>query len=192
MKAITMPRQELDLEKVLLGCRKGDRNSQRSLYEHFYGYAMSICLRYSGSRDEAVEVLNDAFLKVFAGLDKYDPTFPFRTWLRRILINAAIDYYRKHHKTLVFLELKAAEHLADEEAPLPVIDPDEDMLPILRELSPSYRLVFNLYVMEEYKHHEIAELLGISVSTSRSNLVRAIENLRALLMKKSPYHIKPN
>ncbi|MBK7938914.1 MAG: sigma-70 family RNA polymerase sigma factor [Lewinellaceae bacterium] len=184
--------REINLDHILEGCRQGNQNSQRKLYEHFYGYAMNICLRYSGKREEAVEILNDAFFKVMTGLDKYDSSYPFRAWLRRILINSAIDYYRKNWKQPVHLELTRAADVADDEMPMPTISPDEDVLPILRALSPAYRMVFNLYVLEGYKHQEIAVMLGISVSTSRSNFVRALENLRALMLEKKSNPVKSN
>ena len=187
-----MADKETNLPLLLHGCRQGNRNSQRKVYEHFYGYAMSICLRYSKHREEAVEMLNEAFLKAFTHLDTYDPALPFRPWLRRILINAAIDYHRKNHHLPIHLELTAVSDLATDETPLPKIAEDEDMLPILRKLSPAYRLVFNLFVMEGYSHQAIAELLGIDARTSRSNLLRAKENIRALLTTKKEPFIRSN
>jgi RNA polymerase sigma factor (sigma-70 family) len=169
-----------NLRVLLEGCRKCNRNSQRRLYEHFYGYAMSICLRYTTNRGEALEVLNDAFLKVFTKIDQYDPAFPFKGWLRRVLIHTAIDQFRKS-KPPRHEELSAALQLPDAEIPMPFLSPEEDVLPVLQALSPAYRVVFNLYVLEEYSHNEIAELLGITPGASRSNLTRACEKLRTLL-----------
>ena len=183
---------EINLKVILQGCLLGARNSQRMLYEHFYGYAMSICLRYAKNREEAVEILNDGFLKVFTRLDQYDPDQPFRAWLRRILINSAIDHHRKNQLFPLHLELSAATNLADDAMPMPRLSPDEDVLPVLQKLSPAYRMVFNLYVMEEFRHEEIAEMLGISVSTSRSNLVRAKETLRLLITRKDLIALKMN
>jgi RNA polymerase sigma-70 factor (ECF subfamily) len=180
-----MHEKKFDLLPILQECQEGNRNSQRRLYEHFYGYAMNICLRYSKGRNEAVEILNDAFLKVFNHLDQYDTTYPFKAWLRRIAINSAIDHHRKNKNLTHTLDLASASELAAEEMPLPKLSRDEDVLPILQKLSPAYRVVFNLYVMEGYSHAEIAELLGIDVRTSRSNLVRATQNLRSLMTKKS-------
>ncbi len=183
---------EINLKVILQGCLRGDRNSQRRLYEHFYGYAMSICLRYAKNREEAAEILNDGFLKTFAHLDRFDPSYSFKSWLRRILINSAIDFHRKNSHLPAFLELKMASEVTDDEQPLPQLSPDEDVLPILQKLSPAYRVVFNLYVMEDFKHEEIAEMLGISVGTSRSNLVRAKETLRALMTKNNLHSVKMN
>ncbi len=165
------------------GCRRGNRNSQRKLYEHFYGYGMNISLRYGKNREEALEILNDAFLKALTNLDKYDSDYPFKGWLRRILINSAIDYHRANHKHPPHLELVSTMDVSEDEIDMPKISPEEDMLPILRELSPAYRMVFNLFVMEGYKHHEIAAQLGISVSTSRSNFIRAKQKLRNIILK---------
>lgn len=185
-----MPEDNINLKLILEGCRRGSRNSQRKLYEHFYGYAMNICLRYSRKREEAVEILNDAFLKALTRLDQYDPDYPFRGWLRQIIVHSAIDYHRKNHKLPAQLELAVVADKSEDEMPMPRLSPDEDVLPVLQELTPAYRVVFNLFVMEGYKHHEIAEMLGISVSTSRSNLLRAKEKLRAILEKKDRHPAK--
>lgn len=174
----------INLTLLIKGCQKGNRNSQRKLYQHFYGYGMNLCLRYAKSRDEALEMLNDGFLKVLTNLHKYDSNYPFKGWLRRILINAAIDYYRAHQKYPSFVDLQAAGEIADEAIPLPEVVSGQDMLPIVQQLPPAYRMVFNLYVMEGYKHHEIATMLDISVSTSKSNLARAKKKLKQLLLKK--------
>lgn len=176
-----MARGQIDIQSMLDGCKRGNRACQRQLYQHFYGYGMSICLRYSKNRDEASEIFNDGMLKVFTRLDQYDPSFAFEGWLRRILIRTAIDYHRHHHRFPAPLDLFGLPDLPEEDQPMPAISPDEDVLPILQKLTPAYRVVFNLYVMEEYKHHEIAELLGISVSASRSNLARAKQQLLLLL-----------
>ncbi|MBI5917702.1 MAG: RNA polymerase sigma factor [Bacteroidetes bacterium] len=178
-----MPNNEIHLKFILEGCRQGNRNSQRKLYEHFYGYGMSLCLRYAKNREEAVEILNDAFLKTFSNLDKYDPAFAFKPWLRRILIHTAIDYHRAYHKFPPHSDLESAAELANDEVPL--LSEDEDAMPLVQALPPAYRVVFNLFVMEECSHYEIAEMLGISVSTSRSNLARAKEKLRGMVLKKS-------
>ena len=187
-----MHRDQINIKLILEGCLRGNRNSQRRLYEHFYGYAMSICLRYSSTREEAVEVLNDAFLKVFSHLHQYDPNCEFKPWLRRILINKAIDYHRKYKHKISWVELSPKIDLADLTVALPPTLLEQDMLPILQQLPPAYRMVFNLYVMEGYKHQEIAEQLGISVGTSRSNLLRAKAKLRTLLIKKSSKRLKQN
>lgn len=166
-------------EKIIKECKRGKIASQRKLYMHYYRYAMSICLRYSNSRETAEEVLNDSFFKVFTKIKSYKSDYPFKTWLRRIIINTAIDYYRKkpefnepfdiNSKNIGNCDNKALENLAV-----------EDILWLLRKLSDSHRMVFNLYEMEGYSHKEIAEFLGIAEGTSRSYLKRAKQELRKL------------
>jgi RNA polymerase sigma-70 factor (ECF subfamily) len=172
---------KFNIKKVIKGCLKGQLNSQRKLYEHFYGYGMSITLRYCKNREEAVEVLNDAFLKVFKSLSKYNPDYPFQVWFRKILLNCTIDYHRKYHKFPILMDIEDYSDLHSEEMALPNFSLNEDVLPIIQQLSPAYRMVFNLYVMEEYSHKEIAKILNITVGTSKSNLMRAKRNLRNLL-----------
>ncbi len=178
------------IHRILEECRLGKREGQRKLFEHFFGYAMNICLRYSRSREEAEEVLNNAFLKVFSNLDKYDPSYPFKTWFRSLLIHAAVDYYRINQKYPVFLELQTSMEISCDSTPIPPVLSSEDVLPILQKLTPGYRIVFNLSVMEGYSHEEIAELLGISASASRSNLARAKEKLRSLMAGKRIIEVK--
>ncbi len=173
------------LKNVLAGCLRQDRNCQRELYRQFYGYAMSICLRYAKHREEAAEILNDAFFKVFSRLGTFRPEANFKPWLRQIVVNTAIDHFRKnrpHFSKIDWDEL--SENELSEEMPLPVLSPDEDVLPALLELSPGHRMVFNLYVMEEYSHTEIAEVMGIEASTSRSSLARAVKKLAAFYAHK--------
>ncbi len=181
---ILMKRDTINIQLLIQGCKQNNRNSQRRLFEHFAGYALSICLRYTKNRAEAEEIINTGFLKIFNHIDQYDSTFPFRVWLRRIMINAAIDYHRANKASFTLLELRPEMEVAIEELPLPMLSPEEDVLPILQQLPEAYRIVFNLYVLEEYKHKEIAKLLGITESTSRSNLARAKEKLRTLMLKK--------
>lgn len=180
-----MSEKEINLSLILEGCKNGNPHSQEKLYKNFYGYAMSICLRYSKSRYEAREILNDSFLKVFNKLHQYDKDFPFNSWLRRILINTAIDFYRTKQRHPLFVPIKEAHFISDENGEDFAINPSVNTLPILQKLSPAYRIVFNLYVMEGYKHHEIAEQLGISVSTSKTNLARAKARLKTLILEEN-------
>ena len=173
-----------DITNWLNGCRKGNRDSQRKLYQHFYGYSMSICLRYAKNREEAAEVLNDGWLKVFAKIKQYDPDYPFKPWCRRILINSAIDYHRKIRQLPIFTDIEDVPEAEYVDIPQPMVSSMDDMLPILQLLPPVYRMVFNLAVFEEYKHHEIAETLGISIGASKSNLSKAKRKLRNILIDK--------
>lgn len=168
--------------RIIAGCQKRDEASQIMLYRMFYSYGMSICLRYAKNRESAVEMLNDGFFKIFLKIDQYHPDLPFKPWLRRILINAAIDHYRKYDQATL-----AEGPLPN--LPLPVYNEGlqqleyEDLLKVLQELSPAYRVVFNLFVMEGYTHQEVAEQLGISIGTSKSNLAKARQHLQALVIE---------
>lgn len=176
------PETNEQLAALIKGCSKGDKNSQKALYKHFYGYAMSVCIRYSMNREEATEVMNDGFLKVFTKINKYDTNRSFKGWLRKIMINTALDNYRHNLKHYYQQDLA---HLPDTSAGNTILADlaYEEIVALVQMLSPAYRTVFNLYVIDGYTHEEISEMLGISVGTSKSNLSKARENLRALLKK---------
>jgi len=167
------------LRNLIKGCIKNDRKSQRDLYQHFYAYSLSICLRYSDSRDEAVEVLNEAFMKIFKNLKKFDLSKPFTPWLRKIMINSCINNFRRKRIDLMNDLYEEQVHSSGEDI-LSHISYNE-ILELIRKLSPGYRTVFNLYVIEGYKHEEIAAMLNISVGTSKSNLAKAKKNMRIIL-----------
>jgi len=172
------------LHELLAGCLSNQRRSQELLYKQFYGYAMGVCLRYTSTREEALEVLNDGFLKVFTRLQQYDSAHPFKGWLRRILINTALDNYRHEVRHYHHDDTSQAEQVPSNQADAHSQLAHEELMNLIQELSPAYRLVFNLYVIDGYSHEEISAKLGISVGTSKSNLARARESLRAMLQKK--------
>jgi len=166
----------------LEGCKQHNRESQRMLYKHHYAYAMSICLRYSQTKEEAKEILNDGFMKVFSKIEQYNPETSFLGWLRRIMINTAIDHYRKevkhYHQTSIEME---QSHVTTASA----LDDlgHEELMRMVQQLTPAYRAVFNLYAIDGYNHKEIGQILGISEGTSKSNLSKAREILRGKLQK---------
>jgi RNA polymerase sigma factor (sigma-70 family) len=170
------------LHELLDGCLKKNRRSQELLYKQFYGYAMSICLRYTRSRDEAKEILNDGFLKVFTKLDSFDSNRAFKTWLGRIMINTALDHYRQELRRDVFDDVEVADQVSVDETVISKLA-HEELVALIQKLTPSYRIVFSLSVIDGYTHEEIAEQLGISVGASKSNLSRAREKLREMLSK---------
>ena len=150
------------------------------LYQHFYGYALGICLRYTSGRSEATEVLNEGFLKVFTKLDLYDRSKSLKGWIRRIMINTAIDLYRQNLKHSGSSgDLENAMEVSGPEATISSLSYNEIVAEV-QELTPGYRAVFNMYVIDGFSHEEIAEQLEISVGTSKSNLSRA----RAILQKR--------
>lgn len=182
-----MQEDKLKIDALIRACKKGKRASQRELYKLYYSYGMSICLRYSKNRQEAQEILNDGFVKVFNNLEKYDLKLSFKAWLRRILINSAIDYYRKHHKHQHTLEIVQNQHFDESPNALHNLSVQE-IMKMVHKLSPAYRMVFNLYVVEGYKHQEIAKQLNITVGASKSNLAKARMKLRAML--EPTYNVK--
>ncbi len=166
---------------IIKGCRKRWRKDQKELYEMFYAYGMSITLRYADSREEAVDILNDAFMKVFTNIRTYNEHQPFKPWLRKIIVNTAINHYHKNSRMEKWEYLEESNNkLSTESMALSGIHYDE-IIEMVQQLSPSYRTVFNLYVIEGFKHEEISEILGISIGTSKSNLSKAKRNLRSLL-----------
>jgi RNA polymerase sigma factor (sigma-70 family) len=168
---------------LIEGCKTQDRDSQRLLYQHYYAYAMSICQRYSRTREEAREILNDGFMKVFSKIDQYNPETSFLGWIRRIMINTAIDQYRKEEKHYNHSSLETSAHsLATTTTAIEDLS-HQELMSMVKELTPGYRAVFNLYVIDGYNHKEIAGMLGISEGTSKSNLMKAREVLRTKLEK---------
>lgn len=177
------------LYHILRSCLKADRNSQRGLYESYYGYALKIAFRYSVSYDDARMIANDSFVKAFKNLSQFELTdndtvleLKFRGWLRRIVINTSIDRSRSKKNDLKIDAI-------DEEC-WNILDQSEqadskilykELICYLKELPPAYQKVFNLYVIDGYSHAEIAEALGISVGASKSNLFRAKEILQKKL-----------
>lgn len=146
---------------------------------------MSIALRFSGSRVMAEEIVNDSFLKVFTKVESHNTDKSFKAWVRKIVVNTALDYNRKELRNFDTIELIEEKHDAvDEGFEFPHA---EEIIDLLQKLSPMYRLVFNLYVMEGYSHEEIAQMLDISINTSRSNLSRAKERVVELVEKHRLY-----
>ncbi|HEY3371149.1 MAG TPA: sigma-70 family RNA polymerase sigma factor [Prolixibacteraceae bacterium] len=171
---------EKELQRMIDGCIDNDRKSQESLYKELYGFAMKICLRTTDNRAEAIEVLNDGFFKAFTNIEKYDKSRPFTSWLAKIMYNASIDYYRANLKWSQFVELDQSEIKTNASAAEHKLD-YEDLLSMIQRLPPAYRIVFNLFAVDGYSHEEIAQMTGITASTSRSNLHKARQKLQQML-----------
>ena len=178
---------------VIDGCIAGERRSQQRVYELFYGKMMAVCLRYTKNHDQAKDILQDGFIKVFRSMEKFNRAGSFEGWIRRIVVNTAIDHFRRTKNAYLLLgEDRSIEDFGDqdEEDILADDQPDEEMdlkpadvINAMQKLTPAYRTVFNLYVFEEMTHKEIADSLGISVGTSKSNLAKAKHNLKKFLRK---------
>lgn len=158
-------------------------------YKHFYGFTMAIALRYHPARQEAGSVVNDSFMKVFARIDRYTFEETFKGWLRRIVVNTALDHYRKLAKHTPTVEYEQADQqtVLIEDSVVSQLTA-EDILTLLQHLPDHYRMVFNLYEIEGYSHEEIAGQLNLSVSSSRVYLVRAKEKLARLVKSYFPNH----
>lgn len=163
--------------ELIQKCKNGDLKYQEKLYKHFYGYAMGIGLRYLSNKNDTLEVVNDAFIKVFKSIGKFDEESMFKPWFRKIIVNTAIDRKRKDLKFLYHADLDQAENISSCPKAIENLDAG-DILKLLFALPEVQRTVFNLYEIDGYSHEEIGQMLGIPASSSRVNLSRAKEKLR--------------
>lgn len=163
--------------KIIEGCKRNEQKWQEALYRKYYSYGMSIALRYARLRDEAAEILNDCFMKVFDNIGQFNTAQPFKAWFRRILVNTSIDHYRKNLRLQHAAQIDEARHLESLNDTVELLSAEE-ILQLLDTLPEIYRITFNLYEIEGYSHKEIGELLGVNESTSRSTLTRAKKMLR--------------
>jgi len=168
---------------LVKGCAGGDRRSQEILYRRYFSFAMSVCIRYTHDENEAMEIVNDSYMKVMEGLSEYDSSRPFKPWYAKVLVNTAIDNYRKNLKHNESLSINTITETEERE---PEIDAElsvKDILTLFGYLPANYRITFNLFEIEGYSHEEIGQMMGVTASTSRSNLARAKKMLRELYNK---------
>jgi RNA polymerase sigma factor (sigma-70 family) len=167
---------------LIEGCMKGDRKMQRELYQRFAPKMYGVCLRYAGNAGEAEDILQEGFIKVFNKIASFRSEGSFEGWIRRIFVNTAIEHFRK--KTYL-QPITEYEEATVEGKYLSVLDSmaEKDIIQLVQQLSPGYRTVFNMYVVEGYTHKQIAEALGISEGTSKSQLSRAKLILQDLVKK---------
>jgi len=175
------------LSDIIQGCIHAKRDSQKEFYKIFYGFSMAICMRYCSAREDAMEVVNDSFLKVFRQLHTFDPRHAnfeasLKGWMKSIIIHTAVDHFRKNNKNQFTSELSEI-HAQESDAAENAIDKltYKEIMEIVQRLSPVYRTVFNLYVIDGFKHEDIANQLRISVGTSKSNLSKAKINIQKML-----------
>ncbi|MEO1450746.1 MAG: RNA polymerase sigma factor, partial [Bacteroidota bacterium] len=143
---------------------------------------MVVCMRYTYDREEARDVLHEAFMKVYRNLHKFEQGTNLGAWIRRIMINTAIDHYRKQAKRPNLVEINHAVHEVDMHDVVADLSAQE-ILGMVQKLSPAYRMVFNLYVIEGYSHKEVGKMLGISEGTSKSNLAKARAKLQRMILE---------
>ncbi|CAN1536375.1 RpoE DNA-directed RNA polymerase specialized sigma subunit, sigma24 homolog [Spirosomataceae bacterium] len=167
-----------DLTRTIEDCKKGQPKAQKLLYERFAEFGKNICMRYANSEFEAEEILSDGFIKVFSKINDYRGEQKFEAWFRRIVVNTAIDYYRKNKNTLNFYNLDTAEETfnAQETNHYPL--DAEEIMNLVQSLSPAYRIVFSMSVVDGYTHTEIAKELQCTESAVRANLTKAKAKLK--------------
>lgn len=170
-------------EELIKACIEGNTNAQKRLYDHFSRKMMGVCLRYSGDYEEAQDILQEGFIKVFDKLDTFNGKGSFEGWIRRIFVNTALDAYRKNKQNRHTQDIDEVGYAISSSEDIVSDMSAEDLLKILQKIPPGYQVVFNLYVIEGYSHKEIAEQLGISESTSKSQFSRARAYLMNILVK---------
>jgi RNA polymerase sigma factor (sigma-70 family) len=173
---------EEKLHQLIKGCIKQDMRCHKKLYKAFYGFSMGICLRYTSNRDEATEVMNQGFFKVFTQIGSYDIRMPFKGWLGKIMRNVSIDFYRAKLKIAYTEDMEKADYVSDGDA----VDSNlnyNDLLAMVQQLPDTYRIAFNLFAIDGYSHNEIASMLNISPDASKSNLQRARHRLKLMIAK---------
>jgi RNA polymerase sigma factor (sigma-70 family) len=176
----------LTLEELILNCKKQDLKAQEELYKKYSGILFSVCLKYSPNYHEAEDNLQDAFITIFNRIEQFKGKGSFEGWMKRVTVNTVLQKYRKQR---VF-KLSNEEQL-EEEAVIEIEDkavPLDFLLKIVQELPDRYRLVFTMYVLDDYSHKEISDSVGISLGTSKSNLARA----RGILKTKIEDYYKTN
>jgi len=179
-----------EVEKLVKACIKGDRKSQNILYKTFYSKMLGVCMRYANNHSEAQDLFHDGFIKVFSKLKSFENKGSLEGWIRRIMVNNAVDFVRTKNFHIEYDDESKLKGLQDDEKEDFDFDPEKDkklkaelILKLIQELAPAYRTVFNLFVIDQFSHKEIAEKLNISVGTSKSNLSKAKFKLRELFNK---------
>ncbi|HVZ98476.1 MAG TPA: RNA polymerase sigma factor [Chitinophagaceae bacterium] len=187
-----------ELNMLIQGCVLNQRESQKKLYNSFYSYGMAICDRYTRTRDDAIEIYNDSFLKIFKEIHRYKPAYAdemnsFKGWIRRIMIYTAIDHNRKYFKHDFTADLdKSIIYLPSEDENAYDLISYDEIINAIRELSPAYRTAINLFIIDGFSHEEIANQLGIAVGTSKSNLSKARQQLQKILKKDNQILLSKN
>jgi RNA polymerase sigma factor (sigma-70 family) len=189
-----VPREIPQISSLIKGCCQNDRNSQRDLYHALYEYAMKISFRYVSRQEEAEELTSESFIKLFKNITQFDgarggePEALLKGWFKRIVVNTCIDHLRRTHLKLVSQEVsEESETFMDvQENGIDKLSYNE-IMEAVRRLTPVYRTVFNLFVIEGFSHEEISAQLHISVGASKSNLSKARHNLRKMITQQKEY-----
>ena len=170
-----------DETAVVHACQRGERWAQKALYEEHFHSLLPVCGRYAANSSEAMDLLHEAFIKIFKNIQRFEAGTNLGGWMRRLTVNTCIDTYRKEARRRTE-DLDQTFDLSADEADAVSRCGEQEILAAIQALSPVYRTIFNLYAVEGYSHREIGERLGITESTSRSNLVKARQRLKAALL----------
>jgi RNA polymerase sigma factor (sigma-70 family) len=174
----------LNDREIIEGCVRHDRKAQQMLYDKYSRFLLGVCMRYASDRAEAEDILQDTFIKIFFSIGDYSGTGSFAGWLRKVAVNTSITHYHKYLKHKYHVEI---EQYVSVETGVSSFEDDlftsDELFMVLNELPAGYRIVFNLYAVEGYKHKEIAEMLGIDTNTSKSQYSRAKASIRSKLNK---------
>lgn len=173
-------------EAILKGCREGKRQAQKQLYDRFVSAMLSVCLRYSRSKDEAEDLLQEGFLKVFQNINSFRQQGSLEGWIKRIMVNHALNHHKKNRKTPYFEDVDDVneQEIVDLHEEVPITTPisPEKLLELIQRLPEGYRMVFNLYVFEDYTHKDIAIAMNISENTSKTQLMKARRQLQKMII----------
>lgn len=179
----------LEDDSILEGCIAGSRSAQSALYRKYSPVMMAVCLRYAQNRDEAEDILQEAFLKIFQNIRSFRKEGSFEGWMKRIMINHALNYFRKNRRLPFIEDLETINETevmeSDDQISVHAPVSADTIIALIQMLPPGYRLVFNMYVFEEYSHKEISEALSISENTSKTQLLKARRMLRKKLYEKN-------
>ena len=172
-------------QELIVGCRQKDRQYQEQLYKQYYSMFLLVCARYAKDMQDAEQLLNDGFLKVFTHIGSFKDKGSFEGWMRRIFVNTAINHYHKNRKLQDQLDYSAVEEITPSGDDIISQISGQELLELVNQLPDGYKVVFNLYVVEGFNHREIGEMLNIAEGTSKSQLAKAKIHLKKLLQKYS-------
>jgi len=171
----------LDEKEIIDGCCRKDKKAQKALFDRYKSVLLGVCIRYSDRREEAEDILQDGFVKIYVNIQDFAGKGSFINWMKKIMINTAITHYHRNLKHQYHQDINGIRETDISGYKFEMADfTKEELLNVITHLPEGYRMVFNLYAVEGYKHKEIAELLDIDVNTSKSQYSRA----RSLIRKK--------
>ena len=171
------------IDALITRCKAGERKAQELLYKQFAAKMLGVCIRYATDKMEAEDMLQNGFIKVFKKLEDYRGDGSFEGWVRRIMVHSSIEYYRKHHKMVQMVDVTEMSNEPSVNPSAMVNMNVKDLMGIIQQLSPGYKMVFNLYAIEGYSHKEIADMVGITEGASKSQLSRARTILKDMVLK---------